>query len=248
LLSATTACARGAVAVATDAALAEDARPDAHPHPADAHPDAAPDAGCAIAAGVTPMLGTNNDLAAYPATQHLAPGAMLGADGSAIAWDRDHLYITVTSDAFTGAYEPLHVYIETDELGAVPSQGKEYGGLIAALPFTPNFLVAVRRVSDSGTGAYDGVYAPASAWSTRTTALNAITSADERTLSVVVPWAALGSCPNAIRLAAHVVHGVVGNEWKDLVPATHAPWLTAGGGYYQIDLTGSTAVSSWVLQ
>jgi len=248
LLSATTGCARGAVALGIDAEAAADARSDAPFHATDAaHLDSAPDAGCGISAGVTPVLGTSDDLAAYPAAQHLAPGAMLGSDGTAIVWDRDHLYVTVTSDAFTSAYEPLHLYLETDELGALPSQGKEYSGLVATLPFTPNYLVAVRRVSDSGTGAYDGVYAPANAWSTRTTALDAMVSPDHRTLSVIVPWSALGGCPHAARLAVHVVHAVPSNEWKDLVPATHAPWLPSGGGYYSLDLTGSTAVASWTL-
>lgn len=251
LLSATS-CARGAAPDAPNDATASDAsRLDAAPHADDAAvvADAAPDAACTIAAGVTPVLGMGDDLAAYPTTQQLAPGAMMGDDATAIAWDHDQLYVTVRSDAFTSAYEPLHVYLETGELGVTtPSQGKEYSGLVAALPFTPNYLVAVRRVSDSGTGGtYDGVYVPASAWSTRSAAVDALVSADQRTLSVTVPWAVLGGCPHAARLVVHVVHAVVGNEWKDLVPSTHTPWLPSGGGYYEIDLTGSTAVTSWTL-
>lgn len=232
-------------------ATADVARLDAPAHADALHvADAAPDAGCAISPGVTPLLDGQNDLAKYPAAQLVAPGAMLGSDAIAIAWDRDQLYVTATSDAFASAYQPLHLYLETgpDLPVAMPAQGKEYSGLVPQLPFTPGYVIAVRRVSDSGMGGpYDGVYVPAASWATRATALDAMASADQRTLSIAVPWAALGGCPHVARLAVHVVHGLAANEWKDLVPATHTPWLAPGGGYYQLDLTGSPAVSGWTL-
>src|SRR5438445_797149 len=82
---------------------------------------------------------------------------------------------------------------------------------------------------------------PAATWDTRATPLvegtDVLISADGQTLSVRVSWAALGGCPTALRLVAHVVHGTTGNEWKDLAPTTHTPWLAPGGGYYEIDLT-----------
>src|SRR5438067_9951881 len=101
-------CARGG-AHPSDAALADDPGvPDAA---LDAHfvaPDAAAaaDAGCAISAGMTLVLDGNSDLAKYPSAQHVALGAMLGTDDAALAWDREQLYITVTSPAFAGGYEP----------------------------------------------------------------------------------------------------------------------------------------------
>jgi len=239
------ACARGNMA-APDAAP-PDAAPDAAPDAFVRQPDARPDAGCAISEGMTPVLDGNGDEAKYPSAQHVALGAMMGSDDAAIAWDRTALYITVTSSAFTGAYEPLHVYLETNPGTAVPSQGKEYSGLVPQLAFTPTYLIAVRRVSDSGTGAYDGVYTPAATWTTRAQPLDALVSSDQQTLSVAVPWTALGGCPTHVRLAAHVVHAVSGNEWKDLAPATTTPWLAPGGGYYEIDLTGSTPVAGWSL-
>jgi hypothetical protein len=216
-------------------------------------PDAPPDAGCAISAGVSPAIDGVHDLADYPAAQHVAPGAMMGADDAALAWDRQRLYVTVGSSAFASAYEPLHVYVEVGAtLGTVqPAQGKEYGGLIAQLPFSPTHLIAARRVSDSGTGPYDGVFVPAGGWATRETALvdgsDVFVASDMSALSVQVPWTALGGCPSALRVVVHVVHGAAGNEWKDLVPTTHTPWLAPGGGYYEIDLTGETAVASWTL-
>lgn len=251
---ATLGCARGAMDLPTDARVLPDTS-----EPADARADASPvtddapvDAGCAISSGTTPMLDGVDDLAEYPATQQLSPGAMLGADQAAVAWSTSHLFVTLTSNAFTAPYVPLHVYLETGSTlaTAAPATGKEYSGLVPALPFTPTHLVAVRRVNDAGTGAYNGVFVPTDQWQMRTIALDAETfsSADQHTLSVRVPWTALGGCPSAMRLAIHVVHGQLANEWKDLVPETHTPWQMPGGGYYEIDLTGPQSNTSWALR
>jgi hypothetical protein len=214
--------------------------------------DGAP--GCAISSGVTPMLGGSDDLAAYPSAQQVPLGATMGSDGAAIAWDADKLYITASSPAFTDPYTPLHVYIQTggDLGGAVPSQGKQYSNLTPALPFTPTFLVAVRRTSNSGTdGPYDGIYVPANAWNTPVTPLESTTdvfaSEDDRTLSVQVAWQALGGCPTTLRLVMHVVNAVAGSDWTDVAPTTHTPWQSPGGGYYQADLTGSAAIADWMV-
>lgn len=235
-----------------DAALPDATRQNdaAAPDAAQITADAPPDAGCAISNGTTPMLDGADDLAKYPAAQRLVPGATLAADGAALAWNRTHLFVTVSSIAFGAAFEPLHVYVETGAAlaGPLAAQGKEYGGLVPALPFSPTHLIAVRRVSDAGTGGYDGVFVPTDQWQTRTLALEADTYAAPTELSVRVPWAALGGCPAQMRLALHVVHGVAGNEWKDLVPTTHTPWQTPGGGYYEIDLTGPQDVASWALR
>jgi hypothetical protein len=225
------------------------ATPDAPALTADAP---LPDAGCAISAGTTVTLDGVSDLSDYPAAQQLTPGAMLGSDGAALSWDTQRLYITVQSTAFANAYEPLHIYLEatTALASPVPSTGKEYSNLTPQLPFTPTHLIAVRRVSDSGTGAYDGVFTPASQWTTRATALvdgtDVFPASDE--ISVQVPWSSLGGCPTALRVAMHVVHAVAGNEWKDLVPATSTPWMAPGGDYYEVNLTGAPAVTGWSLR
>jgi hypothetical protein len=214
---------------------------------------ALPDApGCAISAGVAPAIDGVDDLNDYPVAQRVTPGAMLGADGVAITWDAAHLYVTVGSMAFESDYEPVHIYVEsgTALAPAAPALGKEYSGLVPMLPFTPTHLIAARRTN--GPSAYDAVYLPDATWTTRGTALDPGTAvfvaADHHALSVAVPWAALGGCPTMLRLAVHVVHGVSANEWKDLVPTTHTPWLAPGGGYYEVDLTGSTSVASWTLR
>jgi hypothetical protein len=232
-----------------------DASADAPAHHPDSAPDGAvaPDAplpdspACAISQGVTPVLDGVNDLADYPAGQLLTPGAMLGSDGAAFSWDPQKLYVTVQSSAFASAYEPLHIYVETGDTlaAATPAQGKEYSSLIPQLPFTPTHLIAVRRVSDAGTGPYDGVFIPDAQWTTRATALtdgiDVFAANDE--MSVEVPWAALGGCPRAMRLAIHVVHAQPANEWKDLVPATHTPWQAPGGDFYELDLTAAPGVT-----
>ena len=258
LAAAVAGCARGAspAASGTDAPPTPDASHDAPTTRADASsvtPDAPlPDAGCPISAGATVTLDGVSDLTDYPSTQQLTPGAMLGSDGAALSWDAQRLYITVQSSAFASAYEPLHIYVEAaTALGSpAPSSGKEYSGLVAQLPFTPTHLIAVRRVSDAGTGPYDGVFTPDAQWTTRATALvdgtDVFAASDE--ISVQVPWSSLGGCPHALRLAMHVVNAQPGNEWKDLVPATTTPWMAPGGGYYELDLTGAPAVTGWSLR
>jgi hypothetical protein len=254
---ATLSCARGAGEGPADAHALPDAahdastKADASAVTIDAPSDAPADAGCPISPGTAPMLDGIDDLAKYPAAQQLSPGAMLGADGAAVTWTDSDLFVTLSSNAFTAAYEPLHVYVETGATLGTPAaaNGKEYSGLTPVLPFTPTHVIAVRRVSDAGTGGYNGVFVPSDQWQTRTIALDTATfvSADHRTLSVRVPWSALGGCPIAMRLALHVVHGQAANEWKDLVPSTHTPWQMPGGGYYEIDLTGAQAVAGWTL-
>jgi hypothetical protein len=256
LLSAT-GCARS-VPASLDSGAGDDVRSDAPldidaPARVDAPVMTDTPAGCSISAGPAVALDGNNDLAKYPAAQQLAPGAMLGTiDAAAITWDANRLYITVASTAFENAFEPLHIYVETDHLDTpVASSGKEYSGLVPGLPFTATHLIAARQQSDSGTGGpYDGVYVPDATWSTRATPLDAsavFVQADHDAISVQVPWSALGGCPTTIRLALHVVHAVVANEWKDVVPSTHTPWLATGGGYYEIDVTGTQAITSWTL-
>ena len=226
----------------------------AHPDSSMLLPDTSP--GCAISAGVSPAIDGANDLADYPAAQLVTLGAPLASnDGAAIAWDQSFLYVTVASSAFSGAYEPLHVYVETSEgalPAATPSQGKEYSNLIPALPFTATYLIAARRVDDSGSGPYDAVFVPVSNWTMQQTPLamgtSVFLSSDQQQLSLKVPWSALGGCPTMMRLAFHIVHAVTANEWKDVAPSTSTPWAAPGGGYYEIDLTGSPAVSGWTLR
>ncbi|MBZ0121729.1 MAG: hypothetical protein K8H88_32330 [Sandaracinaceae bacterium] len=214
--------------------------------------------GCGIAVGDTPAIDGSGDIAAYPTSQVLTPGVTLSStDVAAITWSSSHLYVTMTSDAFTDASRPLHVYLELGTtLGAVePGTGKEYGGNLPTLPFRPTHLIAIRRTSDLGPpGPYDGVYVAIDGWTTPSSALveatDVFASADQRTLSVRIAWSAVGSCPLRMRLAAHVVYGapLSGMEWKDAIPSTHTPWTPSGGAFYEIDLTADPTVSSWTVR
>lgn len=232
----------------------------------DGGPDAGRDAGtardagssCAISAGDAVTLDGMGDVAAYPSSQVITPGATLAVtDVAAITWSASELYVTFTSEAFVSEYKPLHVYLEAGTAlgGAARTQGKEYGGDTPELPFTPTHVIAVRRRSDSGTGGpYNAVYVPGGtpAWSTQAlplvTGTHVFVSTDNRTISVRVPWSALGGCPTRLRLAAHVVNGDLANDWKDTVPASHMPWMMLATGYYEIDLTGDPAIAGWTLR
>jgi hypothetical protein len=212
-----------------------------------------------ISAGDTLTFDGVGDLAQFPASQVLTPGAPVGAgDTFALTWDREYLYIALSSPVFDGEFKPLHVYVEArDVLGAATSSmGKEYDGLRPRFEFSPTHLIAVRRRNDSGggPGPYNGVYTASSAWVTRATPLDLGSgywvSGDNRTIAIRVPWSALG-CPSALRLTAHVVNGpIIANEWKDVVPTTATPWgeMSSGGGYYEIDLSADPAISGWTLR
>ena len=234
-------------------------RPDAMVHgdamPGDAAPTADGPTACAISEQQGPALDGNGDLAKYPATNVTAPGAPLaGSDQLAITWDATYLYVTAASDAFVQPYEPLHIYVQAGAAplpAAVPGTGKEYSSLTPELPFTATHLIAIRRVSDAGTGAYDGVFTPAGGWA-RVTPLalgtDVFASSDQKTLSARVPWTALGGCPTALRMTVHVVHGVAANEWKDLLPTTTTPWVAPGGGWFEIDLTQPPPMIGWAIK
>ena len=114
---------------------------------------------------------------------------------------REQLYVTVTSDAFrrptsrcTSTSRPDPTLRRRD-----PRHGKEYGGLVPALPFTPDPPDRGARGSPTPAPApTTACTTPAAAWATRATrwpGIDVLVSSDQRTLSVAVPWTALGGCP-----------------------------------------------------
>ncbi|MEZ4400990.1 MAG: hypothetical protein R3B06_13270 [Kofleriaceae bacterium] len=200
------------------------------------------------------MLDGDDDLAAYPATQVVPLGAPAAVDDELrVSWSPAGLTATLRSSALADPAHPLHLYVEAAVAlpAAVPGAGKEYGGLVPALPFTATHLIAARPQDDFGTGGYAGVYLPGAgrAFVERATPLvpgvDVFVAAASSTLSVRVPWTALGGCPHALRLAAHVVNGAIANEWKDVAPAAHTPWQAPGGAAYTLDLTGPADVAGW---
>ncbi|MCB9683094.1 MAG: esterase [Alphaproteobacteria bacterium] len=208
-------------------------------------------------------LDGTDDLAAYAPGQQLTGGAV-GArladdDVLAVDWDEDHLYLSLHSAAFADDEAPWMVYLQAGEAplaAAVPAEGSTYQRgnvqLPAWLPFTPTHQITLRGQTAFGPddgpwigiwkrragGGYDQVRRLAFG-------VDAWRSADGRTLSIAVPRALLGA-HDTLRLASHVVWGVVGNEWKDLVPAGHTPWVTSGGSWIEIDLLDPDhQVSAW---
>ena len=202
--------------------------------------------------GHTPTLDGSGDLAEFGAAQLItADGPVGSADTYGITWDRDYLYIALSSPVFADGLRPLHIYVEARATlsAAAPTAGKEYDGLTAELPFSATHLIAVRR--STGSPPYNGIYGPGGGWTTRLMGLvdgTDVFSEGTDMVSVRVPWSTLG-CANAIRLTAHVVNGpIAGNEWKDFIPSTTTPWMAPGGGYHEIDLTADPAVTGWTLR
>lgn len=213
--------------------------------------------GCgAVGIGHTLSFDGVDDLGKYPPSQLLLPpGEPLASwGGFGMTWDRTYLYVTMVTPAFASADRPLHVYAQSASSlsPAAPTTGKRYAGLTPELPFSPTHLIAARRVSTlGGLPPYNGVYMPADGWETRVAALEVGSevwvAADNHTISVRIPWTSLG-CPRMLRVTVHVVNGAVGNEWKDLVPVGATPWLSPGGRYYEIDLSGTPEISGWSLR
>ena len=141
----------------------------------------------------------------------------------------------------------MYVEASSGALGAASTgAGKEYDSLIAQIGFTPTHLIALRPTNAGGGMNYNGIWSPTAAWSTQqlafTDGVDAWTSTSE--VSARIAWSDLG-CPTSLRLTAHVVHALPANEWKDFVPLTATPWMSPGGGYYEIDLSGPPAAAGW---
>lgn len=202
--------------------------------------------------GHTLALDGSSDLAKYPSSQRLTPGGPLGgSDEYAITWDRDYLYITLVSAAFSDEWKPVHLYLEVRPslAAAAPTMGKFYNSLTAQLPFTATHLVALRRTSLGTDGTlYNGIYTPGGPWTTLARELRAgvdVWAEGTSALSARVPWSVLG-CAATLRMTTHVVNGPISlNEWKDFVPLSAEPWMAPGGGYFEIDLRADPAVSGW---
>lgn len=205
-------------------------------------------------------LDGTDDIGAYSPEQRLGADAM-GAplqpwSDFALDWDDDFFYLTLVSSAFEDDYAPWMVYLEAiegDPGAATAADGMTYarGSVTGAarLPFTPTHLLALRAAPGVGpdAGPWSGLYQRESASWLQLHRLrlgrDLLLAGDRHTLSARISRHALGD-PTQLRLAAHVVWGVAGGEWKDVVPAAHAPW-SDGGGHLLIDLGGEHAASAW---
>ncbi|HMV68655.1 MAG TPA: hypothetical protein PKA64_17520, partial [Myxococcota bacterium] len=213
------------------------------------------DLGAPLPAPGVSLDGTN-DIDAYPPEARRDAGdlgaAMETWDAFAVDHDDDNLYVTLVSPAFEQDYAPWMIYLEAlddPDAPATPGEGMaySYGSQTdaAALPFRPTHVIALRAAGGVGPdgGPWPGVYRlERGAW-TQIRRLgpgaDLLLAADRHTLSARVSRHLLGD-PRAVRLVAHVLWGAPGAEWKDLVPADHAPW-SGDGGSLTLDFTAPRA-------
>jgi hypothetical protein len=216
--------------------------------------DQTPDTGAAVA------LDGADDIDAYAAAQVLrAPALGLPLqpwEAFALDWDDDWLYVTIVAQAFEEDFTPFFLYLEADPTGpAAPSDGVAYSfGTVTSpseLPFTATHVVALRAVGGAGPqgGPWPGLWRREAGGDVQLVRFapgrELFVATDRHTISARVPLAPLGH-PSRLRVAGHAVWGAAGDEWKDVVPATHTPWAS-GGGWYELDLTGPRAATGWDL-
>lgn len=211
-------------------------------------------AGGADTPAATIALDGVDDLGKFAQDQRVAPGAAQTMWSQwAIDWDERYVYVTLVAQAFEAEYKPVMLYVEAARgaLGAaVASDGVEYSGQTAKLPFTPNYLITGRRLSFDGNaaGPWNGVMRQdAGVWVTQqrfSPDEQWWMASDNHTISFQIDRAALGD-PDNIRIAGHVVNAVAGNEWAETLPSTHTPWQSGATGYLEIDLSGAHPASGW---
>lgn len=182
-----------------------------------------------------------DDGAAYPPDALRPPlGAPLAPwSALSLAWDERTLWLTLVSPAFEEDFAPWMV--DLAPVGA-PGPGASapyvYGAVVdpAVVPFDPAVTIAARAVggAEADGGPWPGVYADGDRVMRFTPGVDLFLSADRHTMTLAVPRAAL-SVSGPAALAARVIRGAPGEEWKELAPATHAPWTLDGGEALPID-------------
>ena len=205
--------------------------------------------GCAISAGDHARARRRRrPRATTPRRSTSTPGAMLGSDGAAIAWDAQRLYVTVQSAAFAHAVRAAPHLCRGRRRARQPrrrrGQGVQRARPAAAVHADPPDRGSPRH-RRRAPAPYDGVFMPGRAVD------DARDAAHRRHRCVRRGRRDLGAgaVDRARRLPARAAARdprrarAPANEWKDLVPATHTPWQAPGGGYYEIDLTGAPIVT-----
>jgi hypothetical protein len=204
------------------------------------------------AAGQAPALRPDgaDDLGKFAADQQAEPGAKL-ADWSrvALAWDERSLWLALASPTFEDGFKPWMIYLRAGQDSGGSGLGMEYSGQRAALPFAPTHAVVVRRTSEGAEGGpWSGVWVPQSEgrWAQRARLEPGVSvwmAGDNHTVVVRVPRALLGDA-SALRMVAHVVNAQPDNEWKEVAPAGHMPWM-GGGESYKLDLSKPSSGGAW---
>lgn len=203
-----------------------------------------------------------DDLSEFALTQRYTPGAPLQSWSAwGVDWDERYLYVALVSQGFESEFKSAMIYMDTEGTlrpwnDVVQSSGVSYSGLEATLPFTPRYMVSVRRQQQGSSGEepWSGVYEKREASEDWRRVWGMVpgeelwVAQDHHTIAWRVPWAVMGN-PERIRLVGHLIHEEQGEEWKELLPAGHSPWGMGGGSYFEVDLDASDhAIESWVLK
>ncbi len=197
-----------------------------------------------------------DDVDKLGADQQIVPGVTLAPwERFGLRWDSERLYVAVVAKGFEDPARAFVLYLQTDPAGAAQlSVGMTYAGLTAELPFTPTHAIGMRAQSDldDGYGPWSGVFArdAAGGWHVERRFEPGIavwTAVDAHTMAAVIPRSALGGAKQ-VRVAGHLVHGGAGTEWKDVVPAGHAPWQAQATGYLVVDLGAEVPASGWAAE
>lgn len=195
--------------------------------------------------------GQPNTLEGFAPQQRLGTAIPLGEQGElALAWDEDHVYVAMRSEAFTDPYAPMQLYLEASPQPLGPAQagaGQRYSEQTPRLPFAPSHLISLRRQSEAA-DPWNGLWAaegdqwrqvrrlePGQQW---------WSTGEGRVLAARVPRGALGPA-RYLRLAVHVPWGRPGHEWKEVLPPQHTPWVDSDAGYFEVDLEDPSPLGQW---
>ena len=210
-----------------------------------------------ITTGSVIAFDGKDDIKKYKPTQVVTPGIQLKTwERFALTWDRDWLYITIVSQGFENGVKAFNLYLET--AGATWPTVKQGSGIrylnqVPMLPFTPTYMLGVRRQSNNndGFGPWNGIWRKTTkGWILQTrfkTKSDYVVASDKHTISYRVHRAELG-WPQKLRWAGHLVNHVAGNEWKLTLPKSHTPWVHSNKGYYEIELANPPNSSKWVVK
>lgn len=217
-----------------------------------------PLAGVVFGGDVAVRFDGNDDLGKLSDAQQVDPGAPLEPWSRwGLDWDERYLYITLVSPAFRSDFKAAMIYIEgvstQQPTPLSSSQGISYSDQIPQLPFDATTMITWRRAG-AGVGdqePWSGVYSRQDdSWQRvwgMTPNEHVWVSMDEHTMSMRVPRALLGP-ERVLRLVGHVVNEVVDEEWKELLPAAHTPWMGEGGAFIELDLDGLHGRDNWVIK
>ncbi len=198
----------------------------------------------------------SEDLGKLSPDQQVEPGAPLEPWSRwGLEWDDRFLYVALVSPLFQDDFKAAMVYIEPvldERPESLTRQGVDYSGQRAVLPLDASYMISWRWQQSGAAGdePWSGVYTwRDGSWQRvwgMTPGEHLWGASDRHTMSVRVPLGLFGPA-RRWRLVGHAIHGEPGEEWKELLPASHTPW-DGGGGAIEIDLDGAHGQENWMVE